>query len=119
MSAVNEALIRDVVSEVLGRLGRAPVSGPAPAAVPPPSAGASCKCHATPGSAVRGAFGVFSDAGQACEAAHEAYLQLQSKGVEARRKIVDIVKGMAEAKAEEWGRLELDESKIGRLDHKI
>ena len=119
MSAVNEALIRDVVSEVLGRLGHSPASSPASAPVPPPVGGASCNCHATPGSAVRGTFGVFADAGQACEAAHEAYLQLQSKGVEARRKIVDIVKGMAEAKAEEWGRLELDESKIGRLDHKI
>src|SRR5207247_5386702 len=31
----------------------------------------------------------------------------------------EIVKGMAESKAEEWGRIELEETKIGRLDHKI
>jgi aldehyde dehydrogenase len=37
----------------------------------------------------------------------------------ARRKVVHIVKTLAEANAAQWGRLELDETKIGRLDHKI
>ncbi|MDA1272726.1 MAG: aldehyde dehydrogenase EutE [Verrucomicrobia bacterium] len=119
MSAVNESLIRDVVSEVLGRLGKQEV--PAPALVPtlPPPAADSCNCARNVASHTRGAFGVFSDAAQACEAAHEAFLQLQSKGMEARRKIVQIIKGMADANAEEWGRIELEETKIGRLDHKI
>ncbi len=36
-----------------------------------------------------------------------------------RAKVVDIVKTMADANANEWGRIELEESKIGRLDHKI
>ena len=35
------------------------------------------------------------------------------------RKIVEIVKTLAEANAEAWGKLELEETKIGRLDHKI
>src|SRR6185295_5947571 len=56
---------------------------------------------------------------EACEAAHQSFLQLQKKGVEARRKIVDIIKTMADANAREWGRIELEETKIGRLDHKI
>src|SRR5438876_4127522 len=68
---------------------------------------------------MRGSFGVFQDVNEACVAAHEAYLQLQKQGVEARRKVVGIVKRMAEAQAEEWGRIELEETKIGRLDHKI
>ncbi len=38
---------------------------------------------------------------------------------EYRQRGVDIVKRMAEANAQEWGRIELEESKIGRLDHKI
>jgi aldehyde dehydrogenase len=67
----------------------------------------------------RGRFGVFQDANDACAAAHEAFLQLREKGVEARRKIVDIVKGMADAKAVEWGRIELEETQIGRPDHKV
>src|SRR5439155_25166417 len=44
---------------------------------------------------------------------------LQDQAVEARRKIVAIVKQLTDANAEAWGRLELDETKIGRLDHKI
>jgi len=52
-------------------------------------------------------------------AAHEAFLQLQQKGVAARRKIEEIVKTFADKNAAEWGRLELEETRIGRLDHKI
>ncbi len=122
MSAVNEALIRDIVGEVLGRLGGAPgsrTSTPAPA----PAAKADCGCGgkgaSTNASALRGRFGVFADANEACVAAHEAFLQLQKAGVAARVKIVEIVKAMAEANAEPWGKIELEETKIGRLDHKI
>jgi aldehyde dehydrogenase len=68
---------------------------------------------------LRGKFGVFADANEACAAAHESFLLLKQKGVEARRKMEEIVKTMAERNAEAWGRLELDETKIGRLDHKI
>ena len=67
----------------------------------------------------RGTLGVFEDANEACTAAHEAFLQLQKAGVAARVKIVEIVKSMAESNAETWGKIELDETKIGRLDHKI
>src|SRR5438876_1462524 len=68
---------------------------------------------------MRGSFGVFQDVNEACVAAHEAYLQLQEKGVAARVKIVEIVKALSDANAAAWGRLELEETKIGRLDHKI
>jgi aldehyde dehydrogenase len=121
MSAVNETLIRDVVAEVLGRIGG---GAPAPKTTPstPPSApscGCNGKSHSAPSPALRGKFGVFQDASEACAAAQEAFLQLQKKGVAARARIVEIIKAMAEANAEAWGRLELDETKIGRLDHKI
>jgi aldehyde dehydrogenase len=122
MSAVNEALIRDIVSEVLGRLGGAPAPKPS-APAPAPAAKADCGCNgkgpAPATTSPRGRFGVFSDADEACVAAHESFLQLQKAGVAARAKIVDIIKGMAESNAEAWGKLELDETKIGRLDHKI
>ena len=68
---------------------------------------------------MRGKFGVFADANEACAAAQESYLLLKEKGVAARRKIEEIVKTLAEKNAEAWGKLELDETKIGRLDHKI
>jgi len=124
MSAVNESLIRDVVAEVLGRLGGAPVPAKAPAPAPAPvPAAPSCGCGgkgaATSAPGLRGKFGVFQDANEASAAAHEAFLQLQKQGVAARRKVEEIVKTLAEKNAQEWGRIELEESKIGRLDHKI
>jgi len=107
MTLLNDAAIRDIVNEVVSRLG-----GGGASAAPAPRT-------AAPGGAPRGKFGVFQDVSDACVAAHEAYLQLQAQGVEARRKIVDLVKQLSDANAEPWGRLELDETKIGRLDHKI
>jgi len=121
MNNINESLIRDVVSEVLGRLGGA--SAPKTSAHTPAPAQPSCNCNgqahsgASPG--LRDKFGVFQDANEACAAAHEAFLQLQQKGVAARRKIEEIVKSFAGKNSAEWGRLELEETKIGRLDHKI
>jgi aldehyde dehydrogenase len=126
MSVVNETLIRDVVAEVMGRLG----GGVAPAKSSTASsspASSACGCTQTgsgrsaagSGAAGRGKFGVFQDADEACAAAQEAFLQLQQKGVAGRRKVEEIVKTLTEKNAPEWGRLELDETKIGRLDHKI
>jgi len=124
MSAVNENLIRDVVAEVLGKLGGTATatakSSPAPSAPAPKSE--SCGCgtkKATSALALRGKFGVFATAEEACEAAQEAFLQLKEKGVAARRKIEEIVKALAEKNAEQWGTIEYNETKIGRLDHKI
>jgi aldehyde dehydrogenase len=129
-TTINETLIRDVVEEVLGRLGRgAPAiqtpkpTQPAPACgCPAPGGGngISTRPKAVPrggGSGRR--FGVFADADEACAAAHEAYLQLSEKGVAGRNTVVRIIKDLCDANADEWGRIELEETRIGRLDHKI
>jgi aldehyde dehydrogenase len=111
-AALNENLIREVVEEVLGRLGNgAPAEKPAPKT--------DCNCHKSPSVAGTGQFGVFQDAGAACDAAAAAFVKLQQGGLEARRKVVSIIKTLAETNAVEWGRMELEETKIGRLDHKI
>ena len=119
MSAVNENLIRDVVAEVLGRLGQ----GTSLRIPSTPPAAQSCACthedRNSGFSARRGKFGVFQDANEACAAANEGFLQLKTKGVAARARVVELIKAIADAKAVEWGKLELDETKIGRLDHKI
>jgi aldehyde dehydrogenase len=116
MSTVNDTLIRDIVAEVLGRLTQTPQNAPTPAEKP-------CGCgngHVSGGTTSgRGAFGVFQDANEACAAAHSGFLQLKKKGMAARARIVEIIKTMADEKAVEWGKLELEETKIGRLDHKI
>ena len=123
MSAVNETLIRDVVAEVLGRLGGATAPAPAAARPAPSAPAANCGCSAKKASAtdvpLRGKFGVYATAEEACAAAQESFLQLKQKGIAARRKIEEIVKTLAEKNAEAWGKIEFDETKIGRLDHKI
>jgi aldehyde dehydrogenase len=112
MSTVNEALIRDVVAEVLGRLGQAPQPAPAKE-----SRGGNGRV--TSRSTDRHKLGVFQDADEACAAAHAGFLQLRQKGVAARARIIELIKTISDANAVEWGKLELEETKIGRLDHKI
>jgi aldehyde dehydrogenase len=124
MSAVNETLIRDVVAEVLGRLNGSATttSKPSPTPSAPAPKSDSCGCSVKKSSAapaLRGKFGVFATAEEACAAAQESFLQLKEKGIAARRKIEEIVKALAEKNAEQWGKIEFDETKIGRLDHKI
>jgi aldehyde dehydrogenase len=129
---INENLIRDIIQEVLERLGPAGASTPETQSQKPTTAqlapAQSCPCsqespdspRKSPGRiGLRGKFGIFQDANEACEAAQEAYLQLSEKGVAGRNTVVRIVKDICSAKAVEWGKLELDETKIGRLDHKI
>jgi acyl-CoA reductase-like NAD-dependent aldehyde dehydrogenase len=109
MPQLGEAVIREIVADVVRRLNE---SGSAPASAGPVGAGAAVRAR-------RGTFGIFRDVGEACAAAHDAYLQLQDQGVDARRKMIRVVKTLVRENAEPWGRLELDETKIGRLDHKI
>jgi aldehyde dehydrogenase len=119
MSAMNETLIREVVAEVLSHLAS---GGPSLAATPHQSSqsrGGPGQRTPGPSPGLRGRYGVFQDAGDACQAAQEAFLQLQQKGVAARRNVVEIIKKLANLNAESWGKLELDETRIGRLDHKI
>jgi len=115
MSAINENLVREVVAEVLGRLGQAGTTASA-------AGSTACGCgngRPSGGSVIRGGYGVFQDAEAACTAAEDGFQQLRKKGVAARAKVVEIVKTLADANAVEWGRIELEETKIGRLDHKI
>src|ERR1039458_5940795 len=83
----------------------------------------ACGCggngHATASTIGRGKHGVFQDANEACAAAQAGFLQLKQKGVAARAKVVEIVKTLVKANATEWGKMELEETKIGGLGHKI
>jgi aldehyde dehydrogenase len=111
-SPINETLIRDVVEEVLGRLGGSSSAKNGGASAGPAGKGPSS-------SGARGRFGVFQDATEACAAAQEAFEQLSEKGVAGRNKVIHLIKEISYTNAAEWGRLELEETKIGRLDHKI
>ena len=90
------ALVESVVREVLQRLG---------------TTGAA----KTSG----GTNGIFKTAGDAVEAAAEAQKQLAKAGMAVRDGICKLIKKIAVQNADAWGRMELDETKVGRLDHKI
>ncbi|MCK9315404.1 MAG: aldehyde dehydrogenase EutE [Verrucomicrobia bacterium] len=103
-SGVNEALIREVVEQVLTRLD---------------GMGTPKGNSSQPTCANKRYYGVFQDAAEACTAAEAAYRQLQTKGVAGRNTVISIVKKLTTAHANEWGKIELEETKIGRLDHKV
>jgi len=120
---LDEDTLKRVVSQVLGQLG-APTPTEA-GSVPQSRGGPRSKpestpitkdCGCPPGG---GADGAFTCACEAAEAAGQAYLKLTEAGMEARRKVVDIVKTLCRSHAGPWGRLELEETRIGRLDHKV
>lgn len=114
---MDQALIENIVSEVLQKLGRGNET-PAPSTSREQAAAGSRPLPAKRHSA-RPAYGVFATAGEACQAAQDAFLQLREKGLAGRAKVCEIVKTMAVANATEWGRIEFEETRIGRLDHKI
>ncbi|MEI7551206.1 MAG: aldehyde dehydrogenase family protein [Verrucomicrobiota bacterium] len=111
---LDEQAVRAVVEDVMRSLARSPILSPAASPSSPP-AGAAPARPAAKG----GRYGVFEDVNAACVAAQGAFEQLKEKGVAGRAKVVEIVKAMSTAHAVEWGKFEFEETKIGRLEHKI
>ena len=120
---MNQALVQDVVSEVMRRLGnRSGGRGGVPAgesarAEEPKRAEAMRRPHAI--NEPIGEYGVFANVDQAVSAATEAQKKLVRLSLDDRDAIIKLVKRMAKENAQSWGKMELDETKIGRLDHKI
>jgi aldehyde dehydrogenase len=114
---IDEALIRDVVTQVLQEVSAATRGNGGAASGGPPSRWA-VPAAASPRSHV-GRRGQFTCVDQAVAAAQTAFEQLSTKGLEQRREIVDIIRKICSSQAEELGGLEFQETKIGRLEHKI
>ncbi len=104
MNAASELAIRQVVEEVLAQLGRKP---------------AAAKQNGQGSSKSARTWGVFSEVDHAVPAAQDAFEQLRRVSMDVRAKVIQIVKDICFEQAEELGRMELEETKIGRLDHKI
>jgi aldehyde dehydrogenase len=120
---MNQALVQDVVAEVMRRLGTRAPSGNGGGGV---RAGEDAPANEgklrdrTGGVTVPvGEHGVFSNVDQATTAATDAQRKLVKLSLDDRDQIVKLVKSIAKDNAQAWGKLELDETKIGRLDHKI
>jgi len=97
MSTIDPVLVSKVVSEVLARLKSQTAAAPAG-----PSG-----------------FGVYEQMNDAVEAAHRSFQKLSKSGVSARKKAIAVIRRLCVSKAAEWGAIEFNETKIGRLDHKI
>ena len=95
---VDEALIRSVVAQVLAEVGT----------IPPAAERSSVGRH-----------GVFTDADEAIAAAREAYEQLRARTMEDRKRIIDHIRRISIEQCVELGTMEMEETQIGRLDHKI
>jgi len=94
MIANQEQLIAAITKEVLARLdGRLPGAGP-------------------------GDEGVFPTVDQAVQAAAAAQPRVAAMGLEDRGRMVTIIRRLCHDNPEEWARLELAETRIGRADHK-
>ena len=95
---ISETLIRDVVSQVLAEVGRAPVVS---------------------GGSLVGRHGVFHDANEAVQAARASFEQLQTMTIEDRKKIIGHIRRISIEQCVELGTMEMNETQIGRLEHKI
>lgn len=95
---IDESLIRNVVAQVLAEVGSIPAVG---------------------NGSYAGRHGVFTDADEAIAAANNAYDQLRERGMEDRKRIIDIIRRISIDQCVELGTMEMEETKIGRLDHKI
>lgn len=98
---MTEDLIRGVVERVLSQLNGMPATNGY-------SSGSSL-----------GKDGVYATADAAVGAAESAFQKFRRRPLSDREKAVRIIKTICAEQAEELGRAELEETKIGRLDHKI
>ena len=100
---MNEDLIRNVIQEVLAQMGGALPNGN----------GAGRPASTS------GKFGIYPNADEAVQAAERAFKEFRTRPLGDRLKATEAIKTICVEQAEELGRMELEETKIGRLDHKI
>ena len=63
--------------------------------------------------------GVFATVDEAVNAAYEAQKKVAAMPLDHRKRIIDIIIRICNDRREELGKMELEETKVGRLDHKI
>jgi aldehyde dehydrogenase len=97
---VDETLVRSVVEQVLVRLGNNGRFAPT-------------------GGGHQGRFGLFTDVNEAVAAAREAFERLSRRTLEDRTRIISHIRRIAIDQSVELGTMEMEETKIGRLPHKI
>ena len=99
-----EDLIRSVVKQVLAEIDRPRLNA---------------EVHASSSRSFVGRHGVFNCVDEAVAAADEAFEQLSEHGLEVRKRIIDHIRRISIDACVELGTMEMEETKIGRLAHKI
>lgn len=105
---MDEAVIQSIVDQVVRKMHEAGLD-PARRAAPAPA----------PASPVAGLHGVFENVDDAVRAGSAAQKQFRNSTMEVRRAIIETIRLTGHAHKEDWARKILDETKIGRVDHKI
>jgi aldehyde dehydrogenase len=99
---IDETLVRNVVEQVLNRLGGSGNGNGAPKS-----------------GGYQGRFGLFTDVDQAVAASREAFDRLSRCTLEDRKRVVSHIRRICVDQRVELGTKEMEETKIGRLQHKI
>lgn len=111
----DENIIRSVVAQVLAEVGPMPAGRRNGSAASSKTA-ASSKAAA---SSAGGRHGVFYDAESAVTAARAAFEQFRDRTLADRKRVIDIIRRISIDQCEELGTMEMEETQIGRLEHKI
>ncbi len=103
---INENLIRSVVEQVLSEVRNKQSSEGSSSASTGPSG-------------AMGRHGLFNNVDDAVRAARTAFEQLRERTIADRRRIIDHIRRISIDNCVELGTMEMEETKVGRLDHKI
>jgi aldehyde dehydrogenase len=97
-----EQMVAEIAKEVVARLQAHMNGGSAAAAAP-----------------VASQDGVFETVDDAVKAATESQKKIEALSLEDRGRVISLIRGLCESRKQEFAKLELDETGLGRLDHKI
>jgi aldehyde dehydrogenase len=129
-----DRVVADIAQEVVARLlaysGTTPAIGARPAPGTAATGGASnraprpadgARSAAAPSTSKRALIGhgVFATVDEAVQAAASAQVRVADMSLEARGRMIAVIRRLCDEHAEDLGRMELAETRIGRLDHKI
>ena len=103
--AIQEQVVAEITRQVIARLQADLLNRATPAQEQQPSAAARD--------------GVFVTVDEAVQAAFEAQKKVEAMSLAERGRMVDIIRRVCMDRREELGRMEMEETKVGRLDHKI
>ena len=101
---IDETLIRNVVHQVISRLG---------------ANGSAAVVGGSASGSYQGRYGLFTCVDEAVAAANEAFDRLSHRTIADRKRVIDHIRRISIDQCVELGTMEMEETKIGRLEHKI